>query len=90
MLFKAHDYLWCLVMKKPKRSLVLQYRVGHTTSSNERNQLAMEKEKRKKNCLTKLIRKKTREEWESSFFKITKKNHFKYMLSKHMATYGVW
>ena len=49
MLFKARDYLWCLVKKKPKRSLVLQYRMGHPTSSKERNQLAMEKEKGKKN-----------------------------------------
>ena len=43
MLFKARDYLWCLVNEKPERSLILQNHMGHTTLSNERKQLAMEK-----------------------------------------------
>ena len=47
MLSKTHGYLWCLVREKPKRSLALQNRVGHTTLSNEIKQFAMGKEKRK-------------------------------------------
>ena len=60
MLSKAHGYLWCLVREKPKRSLALQNRVGHTTLSNEIKQFAMGKEKRKR--LIKLIRKNKRDE----------------------------
>lgn len=41
----THDYLWCLVKEKWESSLFLQNYVGHTTSSNERKQFVMEKEK---------------------------------------------
>ena len=48
ILSKVYDYLYCLVNEKPKKSLILQNRVGHTTSFNERKQLPMKKEKEKK------------------------------------------
>ena len=37
ILSKVYGYLYCLVNEKPKKNLILQNRVGHTTSFNEEN-----------------------------------------------------
>ena len=58
MLSKGHDYLWCLVKKKNKKYPWSYKIVWHTVSSNERNQLAMEKEKGKRKCIIKFTREK--------------------------------
>ena len=80
-----HDYLWCLVKEKPKRVLVLQNRVGHTTSFNKRNQLAMKKEKNKnkKSVQSNWLEKKEKERVRFIIiFEKEKFIHFKYMISK--------
>ena len=80
-----HGYLWCLAKEKPKRFLVLQNRVGHTTSFNKRNQLTMKKEnkKNKKSVQSNWLEKKAKE--RVRFIIIIRKEkfiHFKYMISK--------